>query len=64
MQIAGRIQSLTKPPAYQDPPACPVDNSYFSAAPYLFGRDKVMKYRVKPVAPDRASRRTPTTRIT
>jgi hypothetical protein len=55
LQIAGRIQSLSttaNPPAYQDPPASPVDNSYFSAAPYLFGSDKAMKFRARPVAPD------------
>jgi hypothetical protein len=51
MQIAARIQSLTKPPAFQDPPASPEENSYYSAAPYLLGPDKVMKFRVKPVAP-------------
>lgn len=52
---------LTPPPAvspvpptataYQPPPTSPVDNRYFSAAPFLFGADRVMKYSAKPVAP-------------
>lgn len=53
-QIAGRIQSLKVDGdrgAYQEPPASPVDNRYFSAAPYLFGPDRVMKYSASPVAP-------------
>ena len=62
--ISGRIQSLhvstdpAVPGAYQEPPASPVDNRYFSAAPYLFGVDQVMKYSAAPrkpaagVAPD------------
>jgi hypothetical protein len=54
LEISGRVQSLSTtatPPAYQEPPASPVDNTYFSAAPYQFGRDKAMKFRAKPVAP-------------
>jgi hypothetical protein len=64
LTITQRIQSSAVstdpkvPGAYQEPPASPVDNRYFSAAPYLFGPDKAMKYSVKPrnpktgVAPD------------
>ncbi|WZO98730.1 catalase family protein [Isosphaeraceae bacterium EP7] len=53
-RISERIQSLKVDGdrgAYQDPPASPVDNIYFSAAPYLFGPDHVMKYSVKPENP-------------
>ncbi len=55
--ISQRIQSAkvstdpTKPGAYQEPPASPVDNRYFSAAPYLFGPNKAMKYSAKPTNP-------------
>lgn len=52
--IVGRIRSSSttaKPPAYQVPPATPVDNAYFSGAPFLFGSDHVMRYRAVPVAP-------------
>ena len=51
--IVKRIQSLSttaNPPAFQTPPASPVDNRYFSGAPYLYGSDNVMKYSAKPVA--------------
>lgn len=54
LAIVQRIQSLSvtaTPPAYQAPPASPVDNRYFSAAPFLFGPDKVMKFSAKPVSP-------------
>ena len=40
MEISRRIQSPSvsaSPPAYQPPPASPVDNRYFSAAPTCFG---------------------------
>ncbi len=36
--------------AFSQPPASPVDNPYFSASPFLFGQDRVMKFRVSPVA--------------
>ncbi len=61
--IVQRIRSavLTAPPAvpparpipiaYQTPPASPVDNRYFSASPFLFGADRVMKFSANPVAP-------------
>lgn len=54
LAIVKRIQSLSvtaTPPAYEAPPASPVDNRYFSAAPFLFGPDKVMKFSAKPVSP-------------
>ena len=54
--IVKRIQSNTTtmaPPAsvpyYQPPPACPVDNRYFSAAAFLFGPDRAAKFSAKPV---------------
>ena len=55
--ITQRIQSPqlstdpAHPGAYQEPPASPVDNRYFSAAPYLFGPGQVMKYSVRPLKP-------------
>jgi hypothetical protein len=52
--IAKRVQSLSttaQPPAFQGPPACPTDNQYFGAAPFLFGEDKVMRVRVTPTSP-------------
>ncbi len=63
LNIAMRIKSplMTAPPvtppnrplpvAYQIPPASPVDNRYFSAAPFLFGDDRAMKFSANPVAP-------------
>jgi hypothetical protein len=52
--IANRIQSSSltaNPPAYQTPPASPVDNRYFSGAAYLFGEDRATKFSATPVAP-------------
>ena len=60
--IIQRIQSLTftpgppaKPPAdpsaYQAPPASPVDNEYFGAAPFLFGDGAAMRFSAKPRSP-------------
>ena len=52
--IVKRIQSLAttaQPPAFQRPPACPIDNQYFGAAPFLFGEDKVMRVRATPASP-------------
>lgn len=52
--IIKRIQSLStdaKPPAYQIPPATPLDNQYFGAAPFLFGNDHAMRVRATPRAP-------------
>lgn len=52
--IVKRIQSSSltaTTPAFQTPPASPVDNQYFSGAPFLFGDDQVMKFSANPVAP-------------
>ena len=52
--IVSRIRSsglTATPPAYQSPPPSPLDNQYFSAAPYLFGPDRAMKFSAKPLAP-------------
>ncbi len=52
--IVKRIQSLSttaQPPAFQPPPAGPIDNQYFGGAPFLFGDDKVMRVRVTPASP-------------
>lgn len=52
--IVQRIQSSSltaDPAAYQTPPASPLDNQYFSAAPFLFGEYRAMKFSAKPVAP-------------
>jgi prepilin-type processing-associated H-X9-DG protein len=43
--------SATGPFAFQPPPLSPLDNRYFSAAPFLFGDGHVAKFRAKPVAP-------------
>jgi hypothetical protein len=61
-QIIQRIQSLsftpvppanapTEPSAYQAPPASPVDNEYFGAAPFLFGEDAAMRFSARPRSP-------------
>jgi hypothetical protein len=50
-KIVTRVQSASMPPAYQAPPASPVDNRYFSGAPFLFGDDRVMKFSASPVSP-------------
>lgn len=39
------------PPPYQAPPASPLDNRYFSAAAFLFGPGRAMKFSAKPRAP-------------
>jgi hypothetical protein len=38
-----------KVPPFQPAPSHPAQNSYFSAAPFLFGEGRVMKYRVTPI---------------
>jgi hypothetical protein len=46
--IVRRIQatsSTATPPPFQVPPASPVDNDYFGAAPFLLGPDQVMRFR-------------------
>ena len=47
-KLAKRIQSNDSPPAFQAPPASPVDNDYFGAAPFMLGPDQVMRFRVRP----------------
>ena len=53
LTLVQRIRSMSvtaKPfPAFQAPPASPVDNDYFSAAPFLFGKDQVMQFRARPI---------------
>ncbi len=48
--LAKQIQSAKFPPAFQAPPASPVDNDYFGAAPFMLGHDQVMRFRVRPIA--------------
>ena len=50
-QIIGRIRSPVSPPAFQPPPLSPLDNRYFSGAPFLFGESRAMKFSAKPVSP-------------
>ena len=50
-RLIKRIRSSTSEPdtgAFQPPPASPVDNDYFGAAPFLLGPDQVMRFRVRP----------------
>ena len=52
--IVSRIRSsalTATPAAYQSPPPSPLDNQYFSAAPFLFGPDRAMKFSAQPLAP-------------
>ena len=52
-QIAGRIAAAKvdgDKGAFEQPPASPVDNAYFGAAPFLFGDGRVMKFRASPVS--------------
>jgi hypothetical protein len=52
LEIVQRIKSRTgAPPFFQDPPLSPLDNAYFSAAPFLFGEGRVMKFSARPVNP-------------
>jgi hypothetical protein len=54
LKIIKRLQSdrLDGPdPVFQQPPASPVEARYFSAAPFLFGSGRVMKFSAKPVSP-------------
>ena len=48
--IVAKIRSASFQPA----PFSPTDNTYFSAAPFLFGEDRVMKFAAKPLAPSAA----------
>ncbi len=52
-QIVQRITADTvdgETGAFSQPPASAADNPYFSAAPFLFGDVRVMKFRASPVA--------------
>jgi hypothetical protein len=52
LKIIQRVKSRTnQPPPYQAPPLSPLDNTYFSAAPFSLGEGKVMKFACKPVNP-------------
>jgi hypothetical protein len=49
LEIVRRVKSpnmSSTPPAFQTPPASPVDNDYFGAAPFMFGSHRVMRFRV------------------
>lgn len=48
--IIARIKGFLQP-AFQDPPLSPLDNTYFSAAPFSLGEGQVMKFACKPVNP-------------
>jgi hypothetical protein len=48
--IIATIKGLLKP-AFQPAPMSPFDNRYFSAAPFLFGKGRVMKFSANPVNP-------------
>ena len=51
--LVARIRSgsvTAQPPAFQIPPASPIDNDYFSASPFLLGPDQVMRFRVVPAS--------------
>lgn len=49
-ELVGRIRAASVAEgAFQEPPAHPAQNLYFSAAPFLFGHGRVMKYRVVPL---------------
>lgn len=55
--IVKNITSNSPPPPFQAPPVSPLDNQYFSAAAFLFGEGRAMKFSAKPVSPvgDRVS---------
>jgi hypothetical protein len=48
--IIARIKGFLQP-AFQAPPLSPLDNIYFSAAPFSLGEGRVMKFACKPVNP-------------
>lgn len=56
VETAGIVASIrsanvgSTPPAFQPPPASPVDNDYFGASPFMFGPDQVMRFRVHPLS--------------
>ena len=58
LEIVGRVRNHVTtgtppaaPGAFQNPPASPLDNQYFSAAPFLLGENYAVKFSAKPVAP-------------
>jgi hypothetical protein len=50
LQTAGNVKRIQAASvaagAFQEPPASPVDNDYFGAAPFLCGPDHVMRFKV------------------
>lgn len=56
VETAGIVASIrsanvtSNPPAFQPPPASPVDNDYFSASPFMLGPDQVMRFCVRPIS--------------
>jgi hypothetical protein len=53
LKIIGQIKRTSSPfsPGYQAPPLSPLDNDYFTAAPFLFGEGFVAKFSAKAVSP-------------
>lgn len=52
LEIIQSVKNLKgAPPIFQAPPLSPLDNSYFSAAPFLLGDGWVMKFSARPVNP-------------
>ena len=49
--IVQKVKATSAPPAFQPPPMSPLDNRYFSAAPFLFGPGRAAKFAVTPVNP-------------
>ena len=57
-RIRSNLTAVPSPPpsqpvplAFQPPPLSPLDNRYFTAAPFMFGKGRVAKFSAKPVAP-------------
>ena len=50
-KIFENIKRGTKDAPYQAPPLSPLDNSYFGAAPFLFGEGRAMRFAARPVNP-------------
>ncbi len=54
LQTAGNIKRIQAASvaagAFQEPPASPVDNEYFGAAPFLFGAENVMRIKTSPLS--------------
>ena len=49
--IIQAIQTGSAQAPFQAPPLSPFDNSYFGAAPFLFGEGRAMRFAAKPVNP-------------